>query len=161
MPRESTGMITARKDWPILMLVEKSDETRTMLSINNMVKRFMQEIVNIQDVSPNCSIKVGTYTFGNSSQFVHPDRLVPISEYEISEVFKNDVVDLTSIVSQLNNDLSRKTLLMDVFMDMEPNIILTAQSFMLVSLRMMNIAVRARCILMKMSTSKVCFLMGN
>lgn len=111
MPRESTGMITARKDWPILLLVEKSDETRTMLSINNMVKGFMQEIVNIQDVSPNCSIKVGTYTFGNSGQFIHPNRLVPISEYEISEVFKNDLVDLTNIVSQLNNDLSRKTLL--------------------------------------------------
>ena len=111
MPRESSGMLTARKDWPILMLVEKSDETRAMLSINNIVKRFMQEIVNIQDVTQNCSIKVGTYTFGNSSHFIHPNRLVPISEYEISEVFKNDVVDLTSIVSQLNNDLSRKTLL--------------------------------------------------
>lgn len=110
MPRESSEIIV-RKDWPILMLVEKSDETRAMLSINDMVKRFAQEIVNIQDIAQNCSIKIGTYTFSNSSHFIHPNRLVPILEYEISEVFKNDVVDLTGIISQLNNDLSRKALL--------------------------------------------------
>lgn len=110
MPRESSEIIV-RKDWPILMLVEKSDETRAMLSINDMVKRFVQEIVNIQDIAQNCSIKIGTYTFSNSSHFIHPNKLVSILEYEISEVFKNDVVDLTGIINQLNNDLSRKTLL--------------------------------------------------
>lgn len=111
MPKESSGMIIAKKDWPILMLVEKSDDVNTALRIHDIVKGVMGEISNIQGNSPDYEIKVGTYTFGNSSHFIHPNRLVPISEYEISEVFKNDVVDLTSIVSQLNNDLSRKALL--------------------------------------------------
>ena len=111
MPKESSGMIIARKDWPILMLVEKSDDVNTALRIHDIVEGVMGEISNTQGNSPDYEIKIGMYSFSNTSYFNHPQKIVKLSEYDISDFTKNDVVDLTGVLNQLNNDLSRSTLL--------------------------------------------------
>lgn len=111
MPKESSEMITARKDWPILMLVEKSDDVSTAFRIHDVVKSIIEELSNTQGNSPDCEIKIGMYSFSNTSYFKHPGQLMKLSEYDISDFTKNDVVDLTDILKQLDNDLSRSTLL--------------------------------------------------
>ena len=105
---ESAGVL--KKDWPVLLLVEKSDDVNTMLRIFDTFKSVVQEISDIQDNSPYCNIKIGTYAFSDISHFNHPLKIVGLSEYDISDFLKNDVVDLTDVLRQLSTDLSRKVL---------------------------------------------------
>ena len=100
-----------RKDWPVFVIVEKSDDINTALRIHDVVKSVVEELSNTQDNSPDSEIKIGMYSFSNTSYFKHPEKLMKLSEYDISDFIKNDVVDLKDILMQLDNDLSRSTLL--------------------------------------------------
>lgn len=110
MPRIENSKIL-RKELPTIILIEKTDDANTMLRIFDFLKRIEKELEIAQENLPDYEIKIGAYTFSNVSCHNHPNELTVLSEFKSFELFKNDVVDLTGVLGQLEKDLSRKNLL--------------------------------------------------
>jgi len=112
------------KDYPIIMLVEKTNDQKTMRHIIEMTEQIKEAVCETAKNTCEANVKFAIYTFSDTSTFFHPNELKLISEFELNSAFNEQIVDLSPVLLQLNNDLSRKTLLNNPIGYMLPMIIL-------------------------------------
>ena len=125
MPRIDNITGIPRKEKPIFILFEKTNDSSVMFRIYKVIETIKESLCDIQKKSPDAEIKVGVYSFSSSiSDDVYPERLEHLEDFDIEEIIYNSNVNLTNVFNRLEHDLSRTVLLTAEYGYLHPDIIL-------------------------------------
>ena len=77
MPRiDATGL--PRKEYPIFLLVERSEDIKTTIRVYELLKNIRLALFEVQNLTPDVELKVGFYTFSSANYSMCPEKLVSL-----------------------------------------------------------------------------------
>ncbi len=103
-------ILSARKQMPIFILVEKTNESYVDEHINEVLTSIKNILVELNR-SPDFDVLVAMYSFSSTDTSFRTKTMICVDDCNPNTLLDNSCVDLSNVFCQLNGDMSSTTML--------------------------------------------------